>query len=367
MSIFNFSIESEEETGEPIVHIHETSLTREETYSLSQDQLWETIGRELLTSSIGDKKVKYLAFLSSTRYQNPRRIKPLSHSVTLQMTKGHIALGGGGLALFGTGCLWAWPSSLASVQARLCDPSPLDPAVSMDDSGYRGTVGGCVATSLGSVLHELGHTWDLGHTHHGIMARGFDDLDSLLTLISERGGSRSSQSLTGRAPTPCGHISRGSSPSLAGQTLSSPSQSPRFTAVRRSESVSHYLESYSEARLERTREEERGEGGCYWTPSCALILSHQPWLRPPDVSLTCDGEIAVCQTQVEACCLLAVVELRGRRSLVQHSWDLTTSHTPSLLLQQEVMQEVRNSPDQPWQLLAMAVCGRLRKISLSQI
>ena len=66
----------------------------------------------------------------------------------------------------------------------------MDSTQLMDDSGYRGTVGGCVATSLGSVLHELGHTFDLGHTEAGIMARGFDDLDSLLTLMSERGGSR---------------------------------------------------------------------------------------------------------------------------------------------------------------------------------
>ena len=49
---------------------HHTSLTREETYSLSPEQLWETLGRELLSSNIGDRKVKYLAFLSSTRYLN---------------------------------------------------------------------------------------------------------------------------------------------------------------------------------------------------------------------------------------------------------------------------------------------------------
>ena len=36
--------------------------------------------------------------------------------------------------------------------------------------------------TLGSVLHELGHCFDLGHTEEGIMARGFDDLDLFFTL-----------------------------------------------------------------------------------------------------------------------------------------------------------------------------------------
>ena len=39
-------------------------------------------------------------------------VKPLSHAETLSMTRGHIALGGGGLGLFGTGCMWTWPSSV---------------------------------------------------------------------------------------------------------------------------------------------------------------------------------------------------------------------------------------------------------------
>jgi hypothetical protein len=32
-----------------------------------------------------------------------------------------VALGGGGLALFGVGCLWTWPTHLTQVQARLTD------------------------------------------------------------------------------------------------------------------------------------------------------------------------------------------------------------------------------------------------------
>ena len=292
-----FSLESSEKTDEPVVHLHQSSLSREETYSLTQDQLWQTIGRELLSSSIGDRRVKYIAFLSTTRYLNPRRIKPMTHSTTLQMTRGHVALGGGGLALFGTGCLWTWPSSVSAVTGSLCDSSPMDPTLYMDDSGYRGTVGGCVATTMGSVLHELGHTFDLGHTEQGIMARGFDDLDSLLTLASERGGSRSGESLA-RQLRPCGHcnLSRGPSPTITSPTIG---QSPRFTSIRRSDSVTKYLEEYSEKRMERSLEEERGEGGCYWTRSSALILSHQPWMRPTEEDIDCDGDITMTSSQVE--------------------------------------------------------------------
>ena len=87
------------------------------------------------------------------------------------------------------------------------------------------------------------------------------------------------------------------------------------------------------------------------------------------VTLSCDGEIAVSELQVEACCLLALVELRGRRGLVEQSWDLSVSSSQSLLLEQELIQEARRNcqEDQSCQLVAMAVCGRLRKVSLSQL
>jgi Putative peptidase family. len=47
---------------------------------------------------------------------------------------------------------------------------------------YRGTYGGCFATTLGSVCHELGHTFDLGHTPDGIMGRGFDNVNLVFTV-----------------------------------------------------------------------------------------------------------------------------------------------------------------------------------------
>ena len=68
-------------------------------------------------------------------------------------------------------------------------------------------------------------------------------------------------------------------------------------------------------------------------------------------------------------CLLALVELRGRRGLVEQTWDLSVSSSQSLLLEQELIQEARRNcqEDQACQLVAMAVCGRIRKVSLSQL
>lgn len=49
----------------------------------------------------------------------------------------------------------------------------------------RGTLGYCFATTLGSVLHELCHTFDLGHTEYGVMGRGFDNIHKVFLPSNE--------------------------------------------------------------------------------------------------------------------------------------------------------------------------------------
>lgn len=53
------------------------------------------------------------------------------------MTKAHAALGGGGLALFGSGCLYTWPETLDIVKDALEDQTAVDWKNFMDDSAYR--------------------------------------------------------------------------------------------------------------------------------------------------------------------------------------------------------------------------------------
>ncbi|KAH0567513.1 putative zinc metalloproteinase YIL108W [Cotesia glomerata] len=143
--------------------------------AMNQHELWEFVGREIMKGPLASRDRKYLAFLSCTKYRGAP--SPRTHEATLASTQGHAALGGGGLALFGSACLHTWPTTLNQVLPKFLDKTIIDTDVLMDDSNYRGTYGGCLATTLGSVLHELAHTFDLGHTREGIMGRGFNYVD----------------------------------------------------------------------------------------------------------------------------------------------------------------------------------------------
>ncbi len=99
--------------------------------------------------------------------------------------RGWTALGGGGLALFSSSGLFTWPSTPADVIPCLSDARPIDGTRVHDDSAYRSTWWGVATTTLGSTLHELGHTFDLPHSKEklDIMTRGFDRLNRVFTLV----------------------------------------------------------------------------------------------------------------------------------------------------------------------------------------
>lgn len=61
----------------------------------------------------------------------------------------------------------------------------------------RGTLGGCLSTTLGSVLHELCHTFGLGHTDKGIMGRGFDNIEKIF-LISDTSSPKTQSSIANK-------------------------------------------------------------------------------------------------------------------------------------------------------------------------
>ncbi|GJQ84927.1 hypothetical protein Trydic_g15405, partial [Trypoxylus dichotomus] len=145
--------------------------------------LWGYLGREIMNSRIGSNNKKYLGFLSCTKYNGESKLIE-TYEDMIKVTEGHIALGGGGLALFGSACLHTWPENVEEAVRRFEDNTRVDKQKFMDDSCYRGTYGTCFTTTLGSVLHELCHTFDLGHTQDGIMDRGFDNVHKFFIVTN---------------------------------------------------------------------------------------------------------------------------------------------------------------------------------------
>lgn len=271
--------------------------------SVNQRELWELIARELMTGPLASKDRKYLAFLSCTRYRGAPN--PRTHEDTLARTQGHAALGGGGLALFGSACLHTWPTRMSEILPRFLDATAVDTEHLMDDSNYRGTHAGCFATTLGSVLHELGHTFDLGHTRDGIMGRGFDYVDRVFVGAAGVDFNRNPVlrrdpqhttialsrplSVTVTVQEPFALLTSPRRSRLLSETSRpSPSQSPPRLLGRLSAPASPELNrSFSKSLLQSSSSSAQPEqtffnlqtDRTFWAPSCAAFLAYHRWFN----------------------------------------------------------------------------------------
>ena len=182
--------------GEPIVHILHTNLTEKAARSMTGFQLWGHINGEIacdgdegscgelggISNRGRDKVIVLMAFT----HLDPKTGEVVAHT----------ALGGGELALFGSASLHSWPTSVDEVPDAFMDSTrykDISPRLH-DDSHGRGTFGAAASTTLGAVLHELGHT--LGLPHPGgewVMQRGFDNINRAflsVEIVGSRGGRR---------------------------------------------------------------------------------------------------------------------------------------------------------------------------------
>ena len=77
---------------------------------------------------------KYIVFMSCTRYYPPDDGTEYHAKDAMKYVKGHTALGGGNMALFGTGSLHTWASDLCEVTKRFTDQRIIDGRKFFDDS-----------------------------------------------------------------------------------------------------------------------------------------------------------------------------------------------------------------------------------------
>lgn len=144
----------------------QSKLTIDEARQWSAYELWQYHAKEFVCQEPDDdhNNYKYIGILASTIYTNGE-------------LKGNSAMGIGDVALFGSGTMYSWPSKFDQILQRFHDET-LVAAQLLDDSNGRRTICGCYTTALGSICHEIGHIFDLGHCD-GIMGNDIDYVNRL--------------------------------------------------------------------------------------------------------------------------------------------------------------------------------------------
>ncbi|XP_046680773.1 putative zinc metalloproteinase C607.06c [Homalodisca vitripennis] len=280
-----------------------SNLSVSEARSMGQEELWTYFGREIMSSSLSSSKRKFLAFLSCTHWDGREKV-----------VKAHAALGGGGLALFGTGCLHTWPSVVEDVVTCFLDTTPVDTQYLMDDSCYRGTFGSCFSTTLGSVCHELGHTFDLGHPRQGIMGRGFDNVHLVFVAVT---------SGTVRAANP-----RKTNPQCSTVTLvhnlnvecviGSPLKQRSRTPARDPQRPADGLDRVTNI---SNKQVEEDDDLTYWSPGCAALLAFHRWFNTEQENLPKDDlHFDRSRLLLTGSAGVRVVEVRGPGGSVLGAW-----------------------------------------------
>ncbi|XP_067640186.1 uncharacterized protein [Eurosta solidaginis] len=234
--------------------VFETRQRCEQVWQQNEDNLWQNFAQELLNSCAWGEKpnLKFVAFIGCTKYDGEKvaASEDFSYANIRRHLKGHAALGGGGLALFGTGYFYAWPKNVSEISSCFSNIKPVDLTLFPDDSNYRRTHGGVYATTLGSVVHEIGHTFDLGHTKDGVMGNGFDYINQVFTT----------DNLTECLPD---RIIQQQAPNA---NVAQPANRPRFTQLKRTSN--NFLQKYHE---------QKSSEPFYFTRNCLIILAHHKW------------------------------------------------------------------------------------------
>ena len=167
-----FKLERDDK-GEIIVHKLKGERDKDYYYKLGDSgHFWNKVRGEV-NQAFPDKVSKNVVLAAFTR-KDPETGK----------MKGHTALGGANLGLFGSASIFSWPQSIETAQAAFLSEKTFDVTKVHDDSVSRSNYWGLASTTMGATLHELSHTLGLFHTGdpRAIMSRGFDHFNRTFTF-----------------------------------------------------------------------------------------------------------------------------------------------------------------------------------------
>ncbi|XP_043661190.1 uncharacterized protein LOC122625240 [Drosophila teissieri] len=292
-----------------------SQLTRKQALEKSEDELWQHFAGEIIACPQWGHQLllKFVAFVGCTRYDGDAVVASgdSSYASIRRHLKGHAALGGGGLALFGSAHFYAWPTSFAEIGDCVRSAQRVDIARLPDESNYRRTYGGVYASTLGAVCHELGHCFDLGHTSDGVMGQGFDYLNRVLTVDQP----------TEHLPQRIVDARRGA----GGNTNSSEVGSSSSAASAGNRARITKLKLQPSSQLLDNYHNQRRHDSFYFARNCAVILAHHRWLNLElEPTAAADFEAANIQLnrdtrEIRSSRPIRLVELRcNKNSLVAH-------------------------------------------------
>lgn len=270
-----------------------SSLSVEEARQLNQSQLWKHHAMEIIAQEIDTEyRFKYFGILASTLCENG-------------VVKGNAALGIGDMAIFGGGTLYAWPNCFANIQKCFQDETPVDIDQLMDDSNGRNTYGGSATTALGSLCHEIGHIFDLGHTVDGVMGNDIDYVNRMFTI------EKSPRNLPRRMVSKC---SSDKNPDNKSNQMNL-----RLTTIKKTNSI---LTNYHC---------RRNDDLTFLTENCAVLLNFHKWFNQYDenINQSCI-RYDFKRNIIESTSPLVLVEFRSRENgmcIKYYRFDVTTTNT----------------------------------------
>lgn len=287
--------------------IFNSSLTVEHVRDCEQFQLYDELAEELLKTFGSEiiKRRKFIGFISCTKFLGLDDDEKYSYENIKRKTQANPALGMGFLALLGSGTFYSFPSELKEVQNCLSDKKFVDIKKQLDDSNYRKTYGGNFSTSIGSMLHEIGHVFDLGHTENGIMGNDVDYVHRFFNCENF------TEIMPKRSVSKCQKIELKNVSNV------------RLTKIRKG---GEYLEKYRQ---------QKNNDMTFFEPNCMLTLIHHRWFTQEnknDVVVEFDES----EKNLKSNDFLVMVELRNSEALLIKFYDLTKKSTKEFKIPSEI-------------------------------
>ncbi|MCA9300037.1 MAG: hypothetical protein KDA28_13285, partial [Phycisphaerales bacterium] len=135
-----------DEHGHVRVHTIRWNRTRQDLKAMAAPDLWAQL-KVIVEEKFDPATHKNIVVIGFTSYDTGA-----------MEVEGHAALGGGSLALFSNIGLFSWPATIQDIHLAFTDDRPVSNTVVPDDSAGRRRRWAQCATTMGAVLHELGHT-----------------------------------------------------------------------------------------------------------------------------------------------------------------------------------------------------------------